>query len=918
MKHREDNRRVPGGYRAHVLGAAYVLFICGTDCCAWSDGTDGGRGFAAVIEGSGDLRDPANRLRVVAEIRMIENARREAAKTRALRLGLPLRGDLPNGGAFELADFEGDQPLYRITCNANAAISTAANLIRVAPYNANGSGGVVGVWDASSARTTHQEFGSRVSTMDGSSATVDHSSHVVGTVCAAGVSSSAKGMAPSVRVDSYDWNSDTSEMTARGASYPVEPGKLNISNHSYGQYAGWGYTATPYYTWNGTGADASGVEDDFGKYETNARTLDSLAYSLPYYLVFWAAGNDRNENPYAGQLVSVGGATVAYDPAAHPPGDGVYRGGYDSMSYHALAKNIVTVGSVSDAVSGGVRYVPYAAMASYSSWGPTDDGRIKPDLVANGLGLYSTYKTSDTAYGTISGTSMASPNAAGTAQLLVHYFGILFTNQTMRASTLKALLIHTADDLGNAGPDYRFGWGLVNAKAAADLLRSYSTNAGTRRVVEDRLVSSTRTAASFSFTWDGASPIRATLCWTDPAGAATAAHDSRTPRLVNNLDLRVTGPAGAVYQPWVMPFVGDWTTNTFASLATAGSNTTDNVEQVLISSPGAPGTYTAHVTFAGTLANGSQPFSLILSGAAGASAALAPVVTASAPASGTGTNLFTLAGDRFMLGADVRLRRAGAPDVRGANVEVLGDTLKSRLYTTGMTNGWWHLVVTNPDGQRAVFYNAFLVGAGVVKTIRAEDFETNSIAAKGWAFQSIVGASQWGLSAAKSVSPTRSLFSAGAETRSDTCAVSPAIAIPAQSSGLTLSFWHDYDFELLKDGGVLEFSLDNGGTWFDVTASGSGAAFSAGGYTDIISSLGKPSDVNPLKDRWAWTGSSVGFAKVTVNLTDAATYAGKTLYVRWRLGTNGSTASAGWYVDDVVLSGVTPPNMTRATLLSVR
>jgi len=857
------------------------------------------RGFAEIqAERGGDLGRGAVRSRVVEELGRVERARRAAAEDRARRAGLPVRGTKPGGGARELAEFDGDQPLYRSTCNANAAISTGADLLQAAPYSATGSGGTVGVWDASSARTTHQEFGGRVTTMDGAGVTYDHSTHVVGTVCAAGVDPAAKGMAPAARVDSYDWNSDASEMTARGASYPGEPGAINISSHSYGYDAGWTYTETPKYTWYGSGTTAAGVEDDFGKYNTYARDLDALAYSLPYYQIFWAAGNDRSDNPANGDSVALvpGGAAVAYDATLHPPGDRVYRGGYDTIGFNALAKNVLTIGAVTDAVSGGLRSVESANMTGFSSWGPTDDGRIKPDLVANGNVLKSTSYTGDANYSYMSGTSMATPNAAGTSQQLVHWLNILFTNRVMRASTLKALLIHTADDKGNAGPDYQYGWGLVNGKAAADLLAAYRTNAGTRRVIEDR-VATNRASVSFGFTWDGVSPVRATLCWTDPAGTATTSGDSRTPRLVNNLDLRVIGPDGTPYQPWVMPFVGDWSTNSLASPATTGSNTTDNVEQVLIAAPAAAGVYTARVTFAGTLTGGSQPFSLILSGMEANQRAPAPALTASAPGSGTGVLPFMLGGDHFMLGADVRLRRL-AQEVRGANVAVLGDTAEARFDTAGMPGGWWRMTLTNPDGQRAVLWNAF----AVLGPLWSEDFETNDVAAKGWTFLSDVGASQWALSTAQSVSPTRSVFSPGAATASDTSLVSPAVSIPADAAVLRLTFWHDFDLQSARDGGVLEFSLD-GGAWYDVAASGSGASFAANGYNSTIASV-----PNPLNGRAAWSGDGGGFTQVTVDLADAAKYAGHSLRMRWRLGTNSNTASAGWYVDDVALSGIgTPP-----------
>lgn len=156
-------------------------------------------------------------------------------------------------------------------------------------------------------------------------------------------------------------------------------------------------------------------------------------------------------------------------------------------------------------------------MSTFSSWGPTDDGRIKPDLVANGVSVYSSTASSDSSYdGTYSGTSMATPNAAGSAALLQQLYANTF-GQRPRASLLKALLIHTADDLGNPGPDYKFGWGLINLKAAADIVLAHKATPSSPRIHENALTSTLKTTTT-TFTWDGVSPIRATLSGPIPLG----------------------------------------------------------------------------------------------------------------------------------------------------------------------------------------------------------------------------------------------------------------------------------------------------------------------------------------------------------------------------------------------------------------
>jgi hypothetical protein len=219
----------------------------------------------------------------------------------------------------------------------------------------------------------------------------------------------------------------------------------------------------------------------FGQYDSISASWDAICHSARYFLPFKSAGTQRNDLPpeegevfYYFDMAQDDWTSKTYDPAVDPPGDGETHEGFDTITDAGCAKNVLTVGAVSDAVLTGKRSLDAAEMAAFSGWGPTDDGRIKPDLVANGVGVYSTSSDSDDSYSTRTGTSSASANACGSAVLLVEQFRKLFPGLAMRASTLKGLLIHTADDLGNPGPDYVFGWGLMNTRAAADHLRLYA------------------------------------------------------------------------------------------------------------------------------------------------------------------------------------------------------------------------------------------------------------------------------------------------------------------------------------------------------------------------------------------------------------------------------------------------------------
>jgi subtilisin family serine protease len=559
-----------------------------------------------------NLSDPNVRQQTVERLASQSQQKKTAAWEIAERQGWIPKGQIGNI-TFELMAIEGDRVYVYKTCNVNAAISIGANLIRnTLPYNVNGADLIVGIWDGGAVRTTHQEFDGRVAVMDGAS-NANHSTHVGGTIGAAGVVANALGMAPSVLIDSYEWTSDVSEMTSRAMSYPNEPDKIQVSNHSYGYACGWEHSYSPP-RWYGTWGEGYRESDYFGIYDSYVVPWDELCYNAPYYLPFKAAGNDRSDNaPEEGQTFAFYDfpppkwQTKTYDPCTDPHDDGWDNGGFDTIMTVSGAKNIMTVGAVNDAVSAGVRDPGQGTMTSFSGWGPTDDGRIKPDIVTNGVGLYSPTAGSDSSYASYSGTSMAAPSAAGAAMLLVDYYGRLFPGQAMRASTIKALIIHTADDLGNAGPDYKFGWGLMNAEAAAGQISDHNDFPDANKIVES-LLDDVNTLETYTFEWDGTSPICATLSWTDPPAAGVSGLDNPSPRLINDLDLRIVDPNGVTYYPFVLNPASP------NQPAATGDNTLDNAEQVVIHSPSVPGSYTVQISYKDSLTNNEQHYSLIISG----------------------------------------------------------------------------------------------------------------------------------------------------------------------------------------------------------------------------------------------------------------------------------------------------------------
>ncbi|MEL6133425.1 MAG: fibronectin type III domain-containing protein, partial [Bacteroidota bacterium] len=211
-------------------------------------------------------------------------------------------------------------------------------------------------------------------------------------------------------------------------------------------------------------------------------------------------------------------------------------------------------------------------------------------------GVYSALACSNSQYGNYNGTSMACPNVSGSALLLQQHYNNV-NGSFMRGATLKGLILHTAEDGGSNGPDAVYGWGLMNAKAAAEAI----SDEGSSSLIQELTLSQ---GQSYQITVSAAGgPLFASICWTDPAGTAnTGTANLSTPVLVNDLDIRIT-QGGSTYMPWALTSI---TTNA------KQDNTVDPYERVDITS--ASGTYTITVTHKGSLTSGSQSFSLIVTG----------------------------------------------------------------------------------------------------------------------------------------------------------------------------------------------------------------------------------------------------------------------------------------------------------------
>ena len=466
-------------------------------------------------------------------------------------------------------------PQYYVTQNANSAKTISTNKVYSgggAGLSLDGSGVTAYEWDAGSVLNTHQEFGGRVSNQDAAGVHY-HSTHVAGTIIASGVDAAAKGMAPAASLESRDWSYDASEMAAAAAE-----GAL-VSNHSYGYLRGWNGS-----TWWGDTTVSNDEDYKFGFYDETSQNWDEVAYDAPYYLIVKSAGNDRDDSG-----------------SGHPP-----DGSYDCIDQLGVSKNILTVGAVND-ITSGYTQPSDVVMTGFSSWGPADDGRIKPDIVANGSSLYSTSSSSDSSYVSMSGTSMSAPSVTGSIALLIQQYENVFgSGSKMRAATMKALIINTADEAGNYdGPDYSFGWGLMNTeKAALKIAEDDTTDVIYEGVLDDG-DSSVR-----YITLTGSSHVRVTLVWTDPVGSIPdISVDPPDTILVNDLNLAITDTnSTTVYYPWKLD------KDNPSDPAVKGVNGVDNVEQVDIATPDSGHVYKIVVNHSGTLLNGRQAFSLVLSG----------------------------------------------------------------------------------------------------------------------------------------------------------------------------------------------------------------------------------------------------------------------------------------------------------------
>ena len=528
----------------------------------------------------GAFADPAVRAAFVAAYKKRDDKIKKIVQNYSEKHNIPIRGE-DEEGPYVLHGLDSNgRPIKCRPLNDEAAIISRVAAVRGdeingagAKYGLTGNGLRAYIFEDGSPDINHEAF-YKIPGNSGSGSRIFHQSqtyfdphaaHVSGTVSAGFNSNNgnATGMAPESELANR-YIHDYSYAVANGATSSVPASGGIVANNSY-----------------------SDISSQGSYYGSTSRNYDSTMYGLRYFLLFSAAGNGNN--------------SARFD-----------------MLYN-VSKNGMNVAACDEAITDRQLDMSKIKRRYSSGMGPCDDGRIKPDITANGTGLTSV-GSGTTGYRGMSGTSMSSPSAAGSAIIIQEMHANLNSGNIMIAALLKGLIIHTATDIkrldndtskkevGQDGPDFTFGWGLFNALAACDKIYTHHNDPTNLHLTEATLLENSTN--KYSFVWDGSSPIRATIAWTDPAGTAKNNEDT-TPVLVNDLDIRIYSPSNDVYFPYKFD---DSDPNYPDIPATTGDNIVDNVEQIYIKNPGINGVWSIEISHKNSLTDGKQEFGLIVDG----------------------------------------------------------------------------------------------------------------------------------------------------------------------------------------------------------------------------------------------------------------------------------------------------------------
>jgi hypothetical protein len=511
------------------------------------------------------------------------------------------------------------RPRFRAD-NAVSAAVAHVNLVQAAPYNLTGEGVTVSEFELAEAQQSHIEFEGRVTVhaSGGSGGDKQHATHTIGTIVAAGLNAAAKGMAPKARLHQFCLDTPDNNCTGDWPDLKdteLQPLGVVADNNSWGYVLGWADGDDGFRVW---------VSSDqyYGAYsvEYGAPFIDEISIDRNVLFVH-SAGNDGNMGFFSSEFAEHRHVDEEGEPITDkifcysPAGTGndcptLCNGGceatrhhtqtpYETMTVTGSAKNAIAVGALNATES-------TVTIANFSSRGPARDGRVKPDVVARGVSVLSTIPTDS--YTRLQGTSMASPVVTGIAALLTEQWHRTFAGATPKPEQLKALIVAGTTDVGNPGPDYTYGFGMVDAKKSVDLILA---DGGSGKRIRNLNIAQGATV-EMPMAISAAQNIRVLLNWADPPTVLLGDDALTAKALVNDLDVKIIDPSGVTHLPWVLDKV-NYTAN-----ATLGVNTVDNVEMLDIANAPA-GTYRVIVT-GSHVAEGPQSAVLVLSADAGAAA----------------------------------------------------------------------------------------------------------------------------------------------------------------------------------------------------------------------------------------------------------------------------------------------------------
>lgn len=448
--------------------------------------------------------------------------------------------------------------------NDGGRSATKTDLVHQLGYHGNPASApgsiVIGVWDCGWVESNHPAFSGRLTIGDptstangcgGDAGTDNHATHVAGTAAGSGAGSPSgrdlRGHADQATVLSYDV-----EDVAQEVIQAIQTYGLDISQNSWGP-------------------DTDGVCDTtvLGVYDQTAANFDALI-----------RGTFSTEITKTVHVVFANGNEQSY-----------CSNGWRTASGGAMGKNVIAVGATNS---------DDKSMTNFSSFGPTEDGRVNPTVVAPGCeaggegAIWSTLPGQTYGANGWCGTSMAAPAVSGILGLMLEAYNLTYNSDPLPA-TLRAILVHTTEDLGNPGPDYQFGYGHVDALAAINLITATTGPAESRYITTNTITNGQTQEYTITHV---SGPLTCTLAWDDVPATLPA---SQT--LVNNLDLRLIGPDAGSYLPWVLD------KDNPANPATQGINNVDTIEQVRIADAAA-GEWTVQVV-GSNIPQGPQSYALI-------------------------------------------------------------------------------------------------------------------------------------------------------------------------------------------------------------------------------------------------------------------------------------------------------------------